>query len=94
MNLFNNKNMAIYQDISLSKNIIERYFAKGVEDIELIWHRDSEARLISSLSETNWKIQLDDELPQIINKEILIEEGRWHRLIKGTGDLVLKIVKL
>lgn len=86
--------MLPFTESKLTNNTVERYFAKHTKDIELVWHRDSETRLISSLSETNWKIQLDDELPQIINKEILIEEGRWHRLIKGDNDLLLKIVKL
>lgn len=86
--------MLPFTESKLADNIVERYFADDTKDIELTWHRDRESRLVSPLFETDWKIQLDDELPQIINSEILIEEGRWHRLIKGTGDLVLKIVKL
>ncbi len=86
--------MLPFKESKLADNIIERYFADDTKDLELTWHRDLESRVVSALFETDWKIQLDDELPQIINSEILIEEGRWHRLIKGTGDLVLKIVKL
>lgn len=86
--------MLPFKESKITSNIVERYFEESTNDIELTWHRDSETRLISSLSKTNWKIQLDNELPQLINKEILIEDGRWHRLIKGTGDLIIRIIKL
>ena len=86
--------MLPFKESKLADNIVERYFEEDTRDIELTWHRDMESRLVSPLFETDWKIQLDDELPQIINSEIFIEKGRWHRLIKGSGDLILKIVKL
>jgi hypothetical protein len=85
--------MTTYQDVLLCENIVERYFAETTKDIELVWHRDRETRVISPIEETNWKIQLEDQLPQQIVGELLIEKGRWHRLIKGDGDLILKIIK-
>ena len=65
--------MTTYQDVLLCENIVERYFAETTKDIELVWHRDRETRVISPIEETNWKIQLDDELPQQIVGELLIE---------------------
>jgi hypothetical protein len=38
-------------------------------------------------------IQIEDQLPEIIVNSIEIKSGIWHRLIKGTGDLTLKIIK-
>ncbi len=83
-----------FKDNQISNNIVERHFSSSTDDVELKWHRDAESRIISSTIKTNWKIQLEDELPKIIEGEIFIEQGRWHRLIKGDGDLILKIIRV
>ena len=85
--------MLPFKESKITENLVERYFSDKTNDLELTWHRDLESRVISPVFETDWKIQLDDELPQIIRGEINIAKGQWHRLIKGTGDLVLKITK-
>jgi hypothetical protein len=61
--------------------------------IELMWHRDDENRTIEILGETNWKIQLDNQLPTSLNKSIFIPRHMWHRVIKGDDTLKLKIYK-
>jgi hypothetical protein len=38
--------------------------------------------------------QLDNQLPQKITGEIFIPKEVYHRLIKGTGDLKIKLIKL
>ena len=38
--------------------------------------------------------QIDNELPIKFDKTIFIEKMVWHRVIKGDGDLQLKIKKL
>jgi hypothetical protein len=58
-----------------------------------MWHRDDENRTIEIIGETNWKIQLDDQLPTSLNQPIFIPKYKWHRAIKGTGTLKLKIYK-
>jgi hypothetical protein len=68
-----------------------RAFTSNIDDEELKWHFDEEDRMIESIGETDWLFQFDDHLPEKINKPIRIEKGRWHRLIKGTGDLRLRI---
>jgi hypothetical protein len=83
-----------FNDNQIANNIVERHFSSNIDDVELMWHRDAESRIISSTIKTNWKIQLEDELPKVIDCEIFIEEGRWHRLIKGDGDLILKITRV
>jgi hypothetical protein len=39
-------------------------------------------------------MQLDNELPTLIDKPIFIPRYNWHRVIKGTGTLTVKITKL
>ena len=45
------------------------------------------------MNKTDWLIQLENKLPQELNSTVFIERGEWHRLIKGTDKLKLKIVK-
>jgi hypothetical protein len=59
-----------------------------------MWHRDREDRIISPLAPTDWKFQMDNELPVPLEGEIFIPKGVFHRVIKGTGDLKIKLVKL
>lgn len=72
-----------------------RTFKEDVDNDELVWHRDREDRIVFPLHETDWKIQFDNNVPQNIEPQnpILIESGRYHRIIKGHKDLNLKIYK-
>jgi len=40
------------------------------------------------------KVQLDNELPKVITGSIFIPMGVYHRVIKGTGNLKIKLKKL
>jgi hypothetical protein len=75
-------------------NVSIRLFTFDVEVEELKWHFDEDDRMIESIGETDWLFQFDDHFPEKINKPIRIEKGKWHRLIKGTGDLSLRINRL
>jgi hypothetical protein len=83
----------IYQDLEIEEDIVIRTFDESVDPIELKWHRDDESRTIVSISPSDWRIQLENRLPMDITTPIFIERGEWHRLIKGTGKLVVKIIK-
>ena len=83
----------IYQDLDIDETIVIRTFDESIDPIELRWHRDDEHRTIVSISPSDWKIQLENRLPMDITTPIFIERGEWHRLIKGTGKLVVKIIK-
>jgi len=39
-------------------------------------------------------IQLDDKLPQTLTEKVYIPKGVYHRVIKGKGDLTVKVKKL
>jgi len=70
-----------------------RTFSENVDNTELKWHQDLEDRYIKPLHETDWKIQLDNQLPIHLKEteEIFIPEGVWHRVIKGTGNLKIQV---
>jgi hypothetical protein len=80
-----------YKDLEVTDKYIIREFDENIDPIELMWHRDNEDRTIEIIGETNWQIQLDNELPTSLNKPIYIPKHKWHRAIKGSGKLKLKI---
>ncbi len=82
-----------YIDIEVTDNYIIREFNENIDPIELLWHRDDENRIIEIIGETDWKVQLDNQLPTSMNDPIFIQRHEWHRVIKGTGTLKLKIHK-
>ena len=85
--------MKPYIDIEVTDKYIIREFSENIDPIELMWHRDNEHRIVEILNNTDWKIQLDNQLPTSLNKQISIPKHAWHRVIKGTGTLKLKIYK-
>lgn len=82
-----------YTDIEIADNYIIREFDENIDPIELMWHRDDEDRTIEIIGETDWKIQLENCLPTSLEGIIFIKRHQWHRAIKGTGTLKLKINK-
>ena len=82
-----------FQETKISDNVFIREFNQNTDSEEFVWHRDRESRIIESIGDTDWLVQLDDELPKKIEGEILIPMGVYHRLIKGTGDLKIKLIK-
>jgi len=77
----------------ISENTFIREFKQETDSGEFMWHRDREDRIIESINKTDWMIQIDNQLPKKIEGEIEIPMGVYHRLIKGTGDLKIKLVK-
>jgi hypothetical protein len=82
-----------YTDIKITDTYIIREFNENIDPIELMWHRDDESRTLEIIGKTDWKIQLDNNLPTSLNESIFIPRHKWHRVIKGTGTLKLKIYK-
>jgi hypothetical protein len=71
-----------------------RTFSQDIPDNDLKWHWDEEDRIIETVEENDWQFQFDNHLPIPINTQIRIPKGEIHRLIKGTGELKLKVIKL
>ena len=82
-----------YIDNIVAKNMVIRTFDENIDPIELMWHRDDEDRIVEAVEPTDWLVQLDNELPLAMDKPIFIPRHLWHRTIKGTGRLVIKIQK-
>ena len=82
-----------YKDLEVTNEHIIREFDENIDPIELKWHRDNEDRIVEIVGNTDWKVQLENNLPTSLNESIFIPKGEWHRLIKGNGTLTLKIHK-
>ena len=85
--------MKPYTDIEVTDTYIIREFDENIDPIELMWHRDNESRTLEIIGETDWKIQLDNKLPILLENHIFIPKHEYHRVIKGTKTLKLKIYK-
>ena len=83
-----------FQETKLSNNEFIRVFKQDTDSGEYMWHRDFEDRIVESIGDTDWLIQIDNQLPKQIKGEVFIPMGAYHRLIKGTGDLKIKLQKL
>ena len=84
-----------YNQTSVSKNIFIRVF--NPKDNEMfIWHRDKKTRIVKIISCDNWKLQIDNQLPIILEEgyNYLIEKEVWHRIIAGNNNLKIEITEL
>ena len=70
-----------------------RIFDKAIDPDELIWHQDREDRTIKVIEANGWGYQLDNQLPLPLKKgqELFIPKMTYHRVIKGTGPLVVEV---
>ena len=83
--------MLPFEETKLDKNQVIRIFRHDTDDEEFKWHRDAEDRLVEILEPTDWQLQFDNKLPQKLEDSVTIPKGIYHRVIKGTGDLKVKI---
>ena len=83
-----------FTESQISESTYLRTFYQDTDSGDFTWHRDRETRIIESTHITDWKIQLDNELPKTLNEKVVIPMGIWHRVIKGTGDLEIKLIKI
>lgn len=94
MKSFKNKEDNFPFEESFEKNYIVRTFSENVDDKELVWHRDKEDRIVKAIGKTDWMVQLDNELPRPLTEMVYIPKNTFHRVIKGTGDLKVRVNKL
>lgn len=80
-----------YTQFSKGSDCIVRTFSCAISDSELKWHWDDEDREIKPLNDNDWYFQFDNQLPIKFNQVIVISKGVFHRIIKGTTDLVVEI---
>ena len=87
--------MKNYSEEKIEKNIVIRTFSESA-NLEYDWHRDLEDRTIEVVnSGLGWKFQKDNDLPKLLvpGVKFFIEKMTFHRLIMGTGKLIIKITK-
>ena len=72
----------------------KRFFPSWFKANRFKWHMDDEDRIVEALHNTDWMFQLEDELPVPLNKPIFIKKHQWHRLVKGSGHLFVRITKI
>lgn len=82
-----------YIDLKNTDEETTRLFPSYIKPNTLKWHMDDEDRTVICTHNTNWMFQFEDQLPVPLNKPIFIKKHQWHRLIKGTGSLTVKILK-
>ena len=72
-----------------------RKFSESVDSSELVWHRDRQNRVVRVLNGVNWKIQIENNLPEnlIPGKSYFIPKGGYHRILKGKSNLVVEILE-
>ena len=94
------KNLALLEEVLISgKPYIDsgdiRLFNVADDSKEYVWHRDKEDRYVQAIGKTDWKFQLDNKIPQVLSEnKLFIPKETYHRLIKGTGNLTVKVYKL
>ena len=84
-----------YTDLEVTDKYIIREFSANVNPKDLLWHMDKESRKIEIIEgNDDWMFQFDNALPIHLTEVISIPNNTFHRFIKGTGKLILKIYKL
>jgi len=85
--------MEFFNQENLSENTFFRTFTEDISKDQLVWHYDLKDRYMTVILASNWMFQFDDELPIKLkdNQKIFIPKLKYHRIIKGDGDLKIKI---
>ena len=84
-----------YKDQILNETTKLRTFESTVDSSELVWHQDHNTRHITVMEGDNWALQLDNQLPHDLlpGKTYTIPAEMFHRLLRGSNRLVVKIVE-
>ena len=85
-----------YTNLEVTEHYVLRKFDKDVDVQELYWHRDDEDRTVEVVEcGEGWQFQHDNKLPLYLSEgdTIFIQRHDWHRVLKGSGDLIIKIYK-
>jgi hypothetical protein len=83
-----------FEESWISDKVSLRSFSPDLMDDELKWHIDMEDRVVEILNDNDWKFQFDDKLPIEMKGVIEIKKGEWHRIIKGSTPLNVKITRI
>jgi hypothetical protein len=84
-----------WQQTEISDHKFQRVFRSDLRDQELVWHRDHHDRSVRVIHNQGWQLQMDNQLPVLIQtgQEFKIPALVFHRLIRGSGDLIVEITQ-
>ncbi len=87
--------MKPYQEVINKDNSRLREFKVDVDNDELKWHRDEKDRYVIILEGGGWQFQRDNELPFTLEEGdiIFIAKGTYHRVLKGSSNLLINIIE-
>jgi len=87
--------MKPYQEVINKDNSRLREFKIDTDNHELVWHKDEKDRYVTILEGKGWQFQKDNELPSILQKGdiIFIPKETYHRIIKGSSNLLINITE-
>ena len=70
-----------------------RVFLENVSDEHLVWHQDEYKRTIIVIEGNGWELQRDNAEPMELleGHSYTVDSLEYHRLIKGDGDLIIRI---
>lgn len=85
-----------YTDEFISENVFIRTITQdSIDSTEFTWHRDRSNRSVEVIKSQGWQMQFDNSLPRLLNEGdlVFIKKEEFHRIIKGNGDLVVRITE-
>lgn len=86
----------IYTENKIDTDTIRRAFTVNVDSDELVWHRDKNDRYVTVIKGGGWKFQEEDELPITLTDGmcLYIPKERYHRVHKGSDELIVEIKEI
>jgi quercetin dioxygenase-like cupin family protein len=87
--------MKPYQEVINKDNLRLREFKIDTDSHEFVWHKDEKDRYVTIMEGEGWQFQKDNELPSILKKgdTIFIPKETYHRVIKGSSNLLISIIE-
>lgn len=84
-----------YTDRKVNDETFVRVFNNDINESELVWHRDKKDRVVRVIEGQDWQLQYEDKLPfkMQVSESYHIPKEMYHRVIAGTGQLVLEITE-
>ena len=81
-----------FQQQKIQGKLIRTFFP-DTEEEELKWHQDLKDRKVTIIEDGGWQFQMEDSLPNKLSvaEQIFIPKFVWHRVIKGSGKLIVEI---
>lgn len=76
-----------------TNNIKTRLLKENIESKELNWNYEKKDKKIKVIQSNDWMLQFENKTPRPLKEGqiISVPKGVYHRIIKGDGNLIIKI---